>query len=353
MPYLSASPKPRAHHAPVLLLNICSTWTAIALATPSLWTVIHIRFPCAEGFKELVRTWIERAHNRPLSISLSGKLEKDIATLIWRHGEQLKHLEMHGHSHEYDVFGNVIPGRLPLLQTLTIRGSPDVSFSTPRFLHLLSLTPNLVECTFDNIYLSSAVLPITEKLVLPNLRRLMFGKSAPNSDDDLLTRLSLPTLETLSLPMRYVSADDLFSFLGRSSLPLREMIIVGEPNVNFDRMVEGLRLIPTLTQIELWDRAFHLVPDIFTALHDSTLLPDLRKLTLHILSSRAAESFWETLLSTLSARHPQSSITVVELDFGSSPVLNPVGPVLAALRELAAAGTKIYIGTEECTRVSA
>ncbi|KAJ7615393.1 hypothetical protein FB45DRAFT_801845 [Roridomyces roridus] len=34
--------QPHAYTAPMLLMRICRSWTQIALATPSLWTDIHI-----------------------------------------------------------------------------------------------------------------------------------------------------------------------------------------------------------------------------------------------------------------------------------------------------------------------
>ncbi|KAJ7102763.1 hypothetical protein C8R44DRAFT_682186, partial [Mycena epipterygia] len=63
-------PEPDASHVPMLLLNICNTWTDIALFTPALWASIHIDFPRVTGFNEVLRMWLERARNRSLSISL-------------------------------------------------------------------------------------------------------------------------------------------------------------------------------------------------------------------------------------------------------------------------------------------
>jgi hypothetical protein len=69
-----------------------------------------------------------------------------------------------------------------------------------------------------------------EDVVLPALRRLSFGGALghhPDSEDNILNHLSLPTLETLFL--RNVAADDLLSFLRRSSPPLKELILGGGP----------------------------------------------------------------------------------------------------------------------------
>ncbi|KAJ7628084.1 hypothetical protein B0H17DRAFT_1285360, partial [Mycena rosella] len=37
---LSTRPRPGALHAPMILANICTIWTDIALSTPSLWAAI-------------------------------------------------------------------------------------------------------------------------------------------------------------------------------------------------------------------------------------------------------------------------------------------------------------------------
>ncbi|KAJ6510636.1 hypothetical protein C8R45DRAFT_813915 [Mycena sanguinolenta] len=56
------SRKPGADDAPMLLLNICNTWTTIALSTPDLWSSIWIDVPCPESFTEqLLPIWLQRA----------------------------------------------------------------------------------------------------------------------------------------------------------------------------------------------------------------------------------------------------------------------------------------------------
>jgi hypothetical protein len=92
----------------------------------------------------------------------------------------------------------------------------------------MHLAPNLVECVFELMDVFDIRNPDDhEKVVLPALRRLIFGPSGtcPVSDDDVLKCLSLPALEALSLSIRDVSGDDLISFLKRSSPPLQELVL--------------------------------------------------------------------------------------------------------------------------------
>ncbi|KAF7364804.1 hypothetical protein MVEN_00350500 [Mycena venus] len=65
-----------AQEAPLLLGRICSSWRAIALSTPRLWSSIHIAEPhdtipqhVREGCLQLVKTWLARSGGLPLSIS--------------------------------------------------------------------------------------------------------------------------------------------------------------------------------------------------------------------------------------------------------------------------------------------
>ncbi|KAJ7640372.1 hypothetical protein DFH06DRAFT_1000585, partial [Mycena polygramma] len=70
LPYF-AERKPSVDNGPMLLLHICHAWRDIALFTPELWTGIQITLPYyAPGFEKGVQTWLHRASNRPLSISL-------------------------------------------------------------------------------------------------------------------------------------------------------------------------------------------------------------------------------------------------------------------------------------------
>ncbi|KAF7361532.1 F-box domain-containing protein [Mycena sanguinolenta] len=63
-------PQPKASHSPMLLLNVCKTWTDIALSTTSLWTGIWIEFPCSDSLAQLLSIWFQRARNQPLSVFL-------------------------------------------------------------------------------------------------------------------------------------------------------------------------------------------------------------------------------------------------------------------------------------------
>ncbi|KAJ7750175.1 hypothetical protein B0H14DRAFT_2982227 [Mycena olivaceomarginata] len=285
-----------AYGSPLQLLNICNTWTDIALSDSSLWA----------SYRELMKVWLRRAGNHPLEI--------DYAT-----AGVLKHLEIYndgenedqdsdsgepiGFDQPIDLFGGKEPESLPSLETLIIgRATYCPPYFALQILELLRRTPNLVECIF------------AQRLVLPNLRRLIFEELPryPN-DDKILKHLSLPALETLSLPMR-LSDDDLLSFLKRSSPPLQELSI-GHGGRCPDSCLRRLSL--------------PVVEGFFDALAESpSLLPNLRSLFVRPTYDTIPDSFWRQLFRAASARrnrgerespnfHPSEMPTDIVAKFGN------------------------------------
>ncbi|KAJ7512856.1 hypothetical protein B0H11DRAFT_2213409 [Mycena galericulata] len=351
--------EPGAHHIPMLLLNICNTWTDIALSIPALWAAIHVVFPRTEGFRELLKTWFRRACTRPLSVTISGPFDDDIAPVIWRHSQQLTHLTLcyekeeqnedsdEDDDEDIDIFGYSSPGPLPLLEMLTIRRSgrrrnldQGPGYRGSQILELLRLASNLAECTFDGIYPvdDSDIDYLWEPLVLSTMCRYSSGKDTtdPDSDDRVLRCLTLPQLEALSLSMYEISLDDLSSFLTRSSPPLRELVLgPGFSNQDFSDshgLDQFLRLMPTLTHFEVsWPRSCE-PKELYAALAQSSpfrFLPALHSLIVkfYLRVGHVPMFSWEQLLYALTAR--------------------PTANILAEFRELAAEGMDIHIGAEQ------
>ncbi|KAF7328734.1 hypothetical protein MVEN_02502000 [Mycena venus] len=245
------------------------------------------------------------------------------------------------------------PGPLPLLETLTIRSLSGRAFSGPQIIELLRLTSNLVECMFTHVNNVRRIDVRAEKLVLPTLRRLMFGRNEvyPDSNDGILKCLSLPALEALSVSFCNLTTDDLFSFLEKSSPPLQELItgrgLASNPFIKLHRCLD---LVPTITRFEFWWPTFSIVQDLVVALVDPlSLLPNLRSLAIHNLyEPDISDSFRETFIRALHARRTRLQAVRLVLDGGPPPV-----DFLDALQELVVDGMEIYIGTEECNSIVA
>ncbi|KAJ7312974.1 hypothetical protein DFH08DRAFT_896343 [Mycena albidolilacea] len=367
---LDAFPESGAHHVPMLLLNICNAWTDIALSTPSLWAVVHIIFPCARNLKKILPIWLERAQNRPLSISLFGGLkvdDDDVLSIIWEHGQQLKHLEIFKAVDEDEVegdlededgciggpWGNTSPGPLPLLETLTIRGvfahpHGRWGFSLPRIFQLLALAPNLVEFRFPLGILPRTVYKrIGEALVLPKVCRLMFGEpgTCPGDGDDIIEALSLPGLEALSILSKSESvlgSDTLLSFLKRSDSPLRELVLGS--CLGFDRLLECLRLLPNLRRFELWYPQYYVLERLLAALAESpSLLPYINTVVIYHREEHIHPPFWTTLSHALIARQTQLRVFRLNVSYRLSSLTMPAPDIVTTFRELAVDGTRVYI----------
>ncbi|KAF8198302.1 hypothetical protein K438DRAFT_1967043 [Mycena galopus ATCC 62051] len=129
---LAPLPKAGAREAPMLLLNIYSNWTAIALSEKAFWAAIQIDFPGAEGLTHLLPIWFQRAQNRPICISLCGDFRgwnHSVSAVVWQHAGQLKNLEIsndmynddkdYDYDPEVDLFDGTTPSEsLPSLQTV-------------------------------------------------------------------------------------------------------------------------------------------------------------------------------------------------------------------------------------------
>ncbi|KAJ7302182.1 hypothetical protein DFH08DRAFT_76086 [Mycena albidolilacea] len=161
------------------------------------------RFPVHSGFKEGLTVWLERARNRPLSVLLEGVFDHGVFSIIWGHGQHLEICDVEGQNEVKDLWEPASPGpQLPALQTLTIRGpDDDDGFCSSHFFELLHRAPNLIECLFCNAFFHEIVeSEFSGKLILPKLRRMMFGERvvSPDIGDDVLRWLSLPKLDVLS-----------------------------------------------------------------------------------------------------------------------------------------------------------
>ncbi|KAJ7302180.1 hypothetical protein DFH08DRAFT_75946 [Mycena albidolilacea] len=123
-----------------------------ACHTGSMELIPHY-FPLC--LKKLLPIWVERARNRPLSISLEGVFDQDIVGIIWGHSQQLKHFQIceegvYNDEHNGELWKGTPPGSLPSPETLEIRGcgySDEEDrglFSLRHLLDLLHRAPNLV-----------------------------------------------------------------------------------------------------------------------------------------------------------------------------------------------------------------
>ncbi|KAJ6477555.1 hypothetical protein C8R45DRAFT_1101876 [Mycena sanguinolenta] len=358
---------PGKQDVPTGLLRVCSFWTDIALATPALWTSVRIRFPCGDDVAEVLPIWFRRARSRPISMSISlcgssSNWNRHVSDVLWRHGGQFKHLEIFDddgfvpddESCTIDLFGDTTSVCLLSLQTLAIHCQHQRrGYFESQIFALLRGAPNIVEVIFDNMRAVDD--PDARVLVVPTLRRLTFGGPTTDTDDFIFHYLALPSLETLFLPLCYISGDELVACVQRSASPLRDLTLgcqfrtIGLSHMHLHKC---LSLTSSLVRFTMWLPHSDVATELFTALANSaSLLPNLHDLTIHILDTARSppdisDVSWRSLVRALSTRRMEQ-VHIVPI------AVSPPMDVLTSLRELVAHGATIYIGTEDLNVVVA
>ncbi|KAJ7666933.1 hypothetical protein DFH06DRAFT_1040463 [Mycena polygramma] len=366
---LPSFPEPGNEHVPMLFLNICHAWADIALSTPELWSGIQITFPCTATYEDGAEAWLRRACNRPLSISLWGPgfFEAGATDMIWRHSQQLRHLELcyqkeleeeDSDEDDYEVDIDLLgcePKCLPSLKTLAIRGltslNEDQAYIGSQILNLLRLAPNLVDCSIEHVSNIRGLDKAAESLAIPTLRHLSLeGPCSIWIDDEILNCLSLPGLASLSLPMVNISVGDLLSFLKRSSPPLRALVMDAPMYRGAERLHDCLRLVPTLTRFELREPGSALMEELFTMLAEgfSPQVPDLNSIVIYRCSPTITDSSWKKILRALAQR--RATLRSVQINIPTSRSIP--SDVLAGFKNMVADGMHLYIGSEESNFLS-
>ncbi|KAJ7678762.1 hypothetical protein B0H17DRAFT_100730 [Mycena rosella] len=344
---LPTRPNPGGRHAPMLLANVCNAWSDIALSTPALWAAIHFHNPPVD-LTRVLDAWIERAGSRLLSLSLPHTLSGDVSAIIGPRAHRLQSLKM---CHDNAGIRLITAaGPFPILKTLTMSmiDGWDKFTSTGATMDMLRACPNLMECFLDDVQYDEHDSDAAEMLILPHLQHLKFGTHDSPSGDFILQRITLPGLRTLFIPFVAIQPDGLLQFLRRSSPPLRQLgvgDVAGWVEWTLHEMEECLSLLPILTHFELF-RQRGLAPHHFLTILATSphLLPNLSSVTFGLLFS-PAELLYQKLVGALLARRTQLHVVRVVWEDTRSEL--PRENVAAQLRQFAADGMSIYLGTEE------
>ncbi|KAF8956724.1 hypothetical protein BDZ97DRAFT_2062756 [Flammula alnicola] len=173
---------------PLLLASVCRTWREIALKIPRLWASANIflfRFDLRGSQAELVKQWLDRSGQLPLSISLTMDLpdhrvqEESFSRLfdvVRQYSHRWHSLTLHSDMRYYRyIIGDLM--QAPMLET--IRLLPDNHSRGSNF-HLPK-TPSLRRLVLnENISVSNAVV---------QWDNLTYFEGHSNSPDEILTIL--------------------------------------------------------------------------------------------------------------------------------------------------------------------
>ncbi|KAJ6544650.1 hypothetical protein DFH09DRAFT_1389970 [Mycena vulgaris] len=140
-------PIPDVNDAPLIFLNVCCSWSTIALSTSSLWATIRVKYP--GSFEKLMYVWLARTRGQHLLISLHGPLDRGICRSVHRNAHQVQTLELY--------LENIVTALSSLKTLIFGQGDPRMgehqSYSDDdgECLEMLRAAPDLVDCTFDII----------------------------------------------------------------------------------------------------------------------------------------------------------------------------------------------------------
>ncbi|KAK7022457.1 hypothetical protein R3P38DRAFT_2961054 [Favolaschia claudopus] len=373
---VESQPTPDPQQPPLIFLNICRLWRAIALNTPELWTHLEIRLhplPRDADYLDFCKNWIGRAGSRPLSLILRGvvRLDADTQHLVTCHQHHLEHLtlELSGYFAEEGLVTRTIllQGQFPVLKTLDIRSHGRLLMKTLNdWIDLLRAAPQLETCSLENmiidwhIFGSFAEPPPTQPLILPCLQNLCLGNTQHALQDLdtthgasalILRYLTLPALQTLHLTVFDLIDVEFTAFLDRSLPPLRSLSMIVSSPWFMDTMGEMLRPVPTLKHLELIKTSI-IPPAIILRVLEALkgVLPVLHTLTIYMRSGRLLD--FERLGRFLHSRRVEQEIplAVFRLYFVSENAQPEYGTdaldenILVALRQLVEDGLDVHVG---------
>ncbi|KAF7338207.1 hypothetical protein MVEN_02045800 [Mycena venus] len=341
---LPPRPEPGPRTAPMLLVNVCNSWTDIAISTSALWAAIHLD---CQGVGAL-QNWLQRAGHCGLSISLRESLNDDVAAILRQYARQIQNLELY--KPDISFLTTISFFRLTTLIIAFPRTDPSSIIGCEHIMALLHLTSNLQKCNFLNVDVQMQENP-PDSLTLHSLRSLKFGDAESgiiHGGQVILRYLTLPCVESLAVPMIQFSRHEFTLFLKRSSPPLRRLVLnSGWADIMFIDLHEIISLLPSLVDLGLHTGSSPFTNDLLSSLADSPLLPKLRSLKIvhQEVFVRFPPLLHQNMLRMLSARRSQITCFIYKALSGDEH--KPHAGVCDALRQLAADGMEIFVGSQD------
>ncbi|KAJ7643816.1 hypothetical protein FB45DRAFT_1114131 [Roridomyces roridus] len=346
--FLQSLPSTPDMQAVATLLQISRGWTAIALATPPLWTNITNNGVEHSKFLALLTTWLDRGGEFPVSLSLnpiSRARFEDILDTLKPHAHRVQSLRLLRVVEGLDKIYVFVA-----LKSLTIDGCHNrhISCNTADIVHILRCSPNLEEFNLLNGCYNGSKLSQQTSLTHSSLRRLRFGESEAmqhHSCAQISRHLTLPSLDTLCISeFIHICVEDLVGFLTRSSPPLRSVHLGLCGGLDMDGIRQCFTLFSIVTELEIIYPVnivcnfFHILATVPEA------LPALQNLRITGCLGMASD-FESVLAGVVQRRTVLRSIRLVT----SHPFRDRCFSryKAAAFRQIANDGMDIYIGTPD------
>ncbi|KAJ7458224.1 hypothetical protein FB451DRAFT_1273939 [Mycena latifolia] len=393
--------QPSERGAPLVLAQICRHWRDIALSNPHLWSSVDMTFRRGSssdyGACALIKTWFRRTKGQPLSITLrcetgrGAMMPLHLLPTISEFSQQWGRLEIAALSSDISTL-DLVRGPFPVLHTLAV---DSVMRSASSRLTAFEHTPRLRELRLlsnfglDSMRITSTSITTLElaghlsKLSIRDLiaifRRfphlLHFSApfeadllaSAPGLNDippleslitsygDPLPVFSLPHLRRLQCTPR--STESFLSFLSRSACVLQHFALIAG-GMDDMRLLECLRAVPSLVSLDI--RGREMTHSLYGAFQSSTLLPQLRQLTVFQMGHKFSFDPVIAMLRARSEPHPtraRLSSFDLRLDVGydgpDDERWTPRGAEALQLQDLVAAGLSFRVHINSFKRPAA
>ncbi|KAJ6544576.1 hypothetical protein DFH09DRAFT_1389882 [Mycena vulgaris] len=347
---LPDKPFPHATPAPLLFLNVCRSWSKIAISTPRLWAAIRAEYPGLDFAKSMDR-WACRAGSLPLSITLCGRLNLDLCDSVRQNAYRVQTLELHLLSgNELGKITTAFPSLKALIiarDDEDVRAAGSYSLDGRECIDILRGAPYLLDCTLRELHNGSSVVGgKPDRLTHSNLKHLQVtGSSAL-----MLRSLTLPALESLDIPASTIPRDEFLAFLTRSSFPLKSLKIEipGGNDWSHSIVERVFLLLPSLTDLDLSTSLSNPVfLEVLAVSSPTQFIPNLRNLTIHTAYPPTRPQY-EQLIKSLSARRAcgQSPMQTFRLLWWSLDKADPDADIIVAFQKLVADGMEVHMGTK-------
>ncbi|KAJ7347083.1 hypothetical protein DFH08DRAFT_1080971 [Mycena albidolilacea] len=384
---------PSPHEAPLLLVQICRQWRQIGLDTPDLWASIAFRGaegcaccssgnPRATKSLQLLKIWLSRTRNHPLSLFLQSEdptKAKKLMKIVKPYSDQWEnvffHLPISAHNHLH-------MSSFPRLKRLTLGGIGRADASTKPIIilaapllswvsvswipHLKLASPANQLTTLDFRPFLDATQAISFLQCCPNLVDLLstvdvgvenlapvelpFLRSFAMRNEKMLPYLTAPLLERLEiseLDSKDIGAAGaaIAALVSRSSCDLKALSIP----VTRTEVAQFQSLLQAANSIEHLELSHYWFCSQIQALRGiDDVLPQLK--CLQIGGGPATDGEYRSLLDVLWWRKRHAALELFQLAVDS--VFRPSPAVMSEFHELAEAGLQLHITTVEGDRWS-